>query len=367
MKNLSKKKKVIIIVSVCLIAVIALAGGILLSSSKTTKTNNKTTTKETVKKEKKKDKDTVTKSNLLKEKKYLVSFDTDGGSVVEPITVGENEKLSSVPTPTKSGYLFDKWTLDGKEFSFNTKIEKDITLKATWKKDSKKITKVVVSFDTDGGSNINSVELEQGKTIGKLPTPTKDGYTFIGWYLNNEKFSENSKINSNITLKASWKKINYGTFNLDTLAISKYTYTDLENKFGQGEWRSTSLGNVYNSAIGRIYYTSTYVRYNNGYYAYFYFYSYEGADNKEDIKQKTPNFIEFVEAKDIFNDYTDELINDDEKLKALGATNFEYFPERNFKRFRFADYSIDISKRAKGDYDYSEKSLVSIEYLGKSN
>lgn len=365
MKNLSKKKKTIIIICSCLIVIIALGGGIILFNQKTTKTDKKVVTNET--KKNKKEKDTVTKSSILKEKKYVVSFDTDGGSVVEPITVGEKEKLSNVPTPTKSGYLFDKWTLNGKEFNFNTKIEKDITLKAVWKKDDEKVEKVVVSFDTNGGSNISSIELEKGKSIGKLPTPTKDGYTFVGWYLNNDKFSENSKINSNITLKASWKKINYGTFNLDTLALSKYTYADLENKFGTGEWRDTTVANPYDSSLGRIYYTSTYVRYSNGYYAYFYFSSKEGVDNKEDIKTKTPNFIEFIEAKDIFNNYTDELINDDEKLKALGATDFEYYPERSFKRFRFADYSIDISKRYKGEYDYSEKSLVSVEYLGKNN
>ena len=362
MKKLGKKK-IIIIVGVFLVFIILLIGGFILLREKPVKSNKETT----MKSEKNEKKKTVTKSSILKEKKYLVSFDTDGGSVVESITVGENEKLNSVPTPTKDGYLFDKWMLDGKEFNFSTKITKNITLKASWKKDSVKIEKVKISFDTNGGNNIDSIEQIKGNTIGKLPTPTKDGYTFVGWHLNNEKFNENSKINSDITLKASWKKINYGTFNLDTLALSKYTYTDLENKFGQGEWRDTSIGNVYNSALGRIYYTSTYVRYNNGYYAYFYFYSYEGVDNKEDIKQKTPNFIEFVEAKDIFNNYTDELINDDEKLKELGATNFEYYPERKFKRFRFADYSIDISKRAKGDYDYSEKSLVSIEYLGKNN
>lgn len=358
MKNISEKKKIFLISIVNLIVVIGIVISIILINNKNSSDSNNVKTKKSSKTE------TVTKSSILKKNKYIVTFDTDGGSIVASQTVVKDGVLDKVEIPTKEGYLFEKWTLEDKEFDLNTKITKNITLKAVWKRDSKDLEKVIVSFNSDGGSNVDSMEIEKGKTIGQLKTPTREGYTFINWYLNNKEFDVSSPINSSITLVAKWKKINYGTFNLDTLALAKCTYTELEEKFGPGEWRSTTVAKPYNSVLGRIYYTSTYVRYSNGYYSYFNFYSYEGADYKEDIKTKTPAFLEFIQAKDLFNNYTDELINNDENLKALGATNFEYYPERNFKRFRFSDYSIDISKYPKGDYEYSEKSLVSIDYEG---
>lgn len=63
-----------------------------------------------------------------------------------------------------------------------------------------------VSFDTDGGESINSVYIEPNKEIGQLPTPTKDGYVFLYWSLNDEKVDENYVVQKNITLKAIWKE-----------------------------------------------------------------------------------------------------------------------------------------------------------------
>ncbi len=65
-------------------------------------------------------------------KKYEVIFDTDGGSSISSILVKKNEKISPPEDPTKAGYKFDGWYLDDNEFDFNTRITKDIILKAHW-------------------------------------------------------------------------------------------------------------------------------------------------------------------------------------------------------------------------------------------
>lgn len=65
---------------------------------------------------------------------------------------------------------------------------------------------ITVSFDTDGGSNIDSVVIKIGETIKEPDIPTKDGYTFKGWYIEEEEFSFSKPITEEITLKAKWEE-----------------------------------------------------------------------------------------------------------------------------------------------------------------
>lgn len=144
-------------------------------------------------------------------KTYTVTFDTDGGNKISSKKVVEGNKVSKPINPTKSGYTFEGWTLNGKTYNFSSKVNSNITLKAVWKKNEDKpvieVTKYTVTFDTDGGSSISSQTIEEGKTISKPSNPTKSGYTFVGWTLNGSTYDFNSKVNSNITLKAIWNKI----------------------------------------------------------------------------------------------------------------------------------------------------------------
>lgn len=65
---------------------------------------------------------------------------------------------------------------------------------------------ITVSFDTDGGSTIDSVVIKIGETIKEPDIPTKDGYTFKGWYIEEEEFSFSKPITEEITLKAKWEE-----------------------------------------------------------------------------------------------------------------------------------------------------------------
>ena len=64
-----------------------------------------------------------------------------------------------------------------------------------------------VTFNSDGGSEVKSKRVEENGSVIEPAAPTKEGYTFIGWYLNNQEFDFNSEITSNITLTAKWEKI----------------------------------------------------------------------------------------------------------------------------------------------------------------
>ena len=70
--------------------------------------------------------------------------------------------------------------------------------------------KCVITFDSDGGSEIQSIEIQKGTKISMPNDPVKEGYTFIGWYLNDEKWSFIGYIvTEDMTLKAKWEEKEY--------------------------------------------------------------------------------------------------------------------------------------------------------------
>ena len=69
-----------------------------------------------------------------------------------------------------------------------------------------KQAKVVVTFDTDGGSKIEEKTVKKGESI-TLPSTVKNGYNFMGWYIDNEKVEKSIVVKKNTTLTAKWEKI----------------------------------------------------------------------------------------------------------------------------------------------------------------
>ena len=87
-----------------------------------------------------------------------------------------------------------------------------------------------VSFDTDGGSDVaNLTNVKYGSTI-TLPTPTKEGYTFAGWfYADGTEFTATSTITKKTELKAKWTPNKYTvTFDANggtgTMDDQEFTY-----------------------------------------------------------------------------------------------------------------------------------------------
>lgn len=61
-----------------------------------------------------------------------------------------------------------------------------------------------VTFDTMGGSLINSITLKKGSVLGDVKIPSKDGYLFVNWLKNGVLYDKDSPITEDITLTASW-------------------------------------------------------------------------------------------------------------------------------------------------------------------
>ena len=138
-------------------------------------------------------------------KKITVTFNSDGGSSIEKQLVDEGKVLTKPANPTKNGYTFVSWQLNGKDYDFKTPVTADITLKATWKKNSTAVKKYTVKFDSKGGTAVSSQTVEDGKTATKPNSPTRAGYTFLSWQLNGKDYDFSKKVTGNITLVAVWK------------------------------------------------------------------------------------------------------------------------------------------------------------------
>lgn len=150
---------------------------------------------------------------------YKVTLDNNG--VSEVIEVDENSTVAKPKDPIKEGYTFEGWYYNGKKFDFTTKITEDMILEARWTNDSAQ--KWVVTFDTNGGKSIENLNVEDGKTIDSIPTPTRDGYTFEGWYYNDEVFDFSTVITKNITLTAKWAVVDKPVSGNTNTATKTYT------------------------------------------------------------------------------------------------------------------------------------------------
>ena len=138
-------------------------------------------------------------------KKYTVTFNSNGGSNVSSQTVSEGGKVSKPSNPTKSGYNFSGWTLNGVAYNFNSAVKSNITLTATWTAKQN----YTVTFNSNGGSNVSSQAVVEGNKATQPANPTREGYTFSSWTLNGAAYNFNSAVNSNITLTATWTQKTY--------------------------------------------------------------------------------------------------------------------------------------------------------------
>lgn len=136
---------------------------------------------------------------------FLITFDSAGGSNVSTQKVEKNDKVTKPTDPYQIGYFFDSWSLDDEVFDFDTLITKDITLLATWINGTNEDGTVTITFDTDGGSEIDNVFIDQNTKLNTPTDPIKIGYDFIGWYYNDKPFDFGKPVLNHITIKAVWE------------------------------------------------------------------------------------------------------------------------------------------------------------------
>lgn len=150
---------------------------------------------------------------------FIVTFDLGVGESYE-VMVTENNPVLKPETPEKAGYKFVGWYLKDKEYNFNTYVTKNIRINAIWEKLEEdnpgnigntsdpvsNSNKIKVKFDVMGGSLIPDQEIVKGGTANIPVVPTREGYTFVEWQVNGQKFDFGTLLNEDTTIVAIWRE-----------------------------------------------------------------------------------------------------------------------------------------------------------------
>ena len=179
---------------------------------------------------------------------YTVTFDSAGGSAVTAQTIEAGQKATKPADPTKSGYDFKGWTLNGSAYDFNSAVNGDITLVATWEQQQVVPTVYTVTFDSNGGSAVTAQTIEEGQKATKPADPTKSGYDFKGWTLNGSAYDFNSAVNGDITLVATWETIPAG-HTCDIKPVAKVEPSCTEGG-KEAYYKCEGCGKFYEDALG---------------------------------------------------------------------------------------------------------------------
>ena len=151
-------------------------------------------------------------------RKFDVTFDLNNGTKDEIIKVKYHQTINKkdIKDQEDLGELFIAWyevvgvkekedVLADKPFDFNTKIDKDIKLKAIYEG---KVETITITFDSKGGSTVDSITINKGAELILPKDPTYAGYTFKGWYdINETPIHNNVLLEEDTTLYAKWEKI----------------------------------------------------------------------------------------------------------------------------------------------------------------
>ena len=129
-----------------------------------------------------------------------VSFNSNGGTVSPTSkTITSGSSIGTLPTPTRSGYTFNGWytsSSGGSRVYTSTTFSNNTTVYAHWSPNTYTLT-----FNPNGGTvSPNSKTFNGGSSVGVLPTPTRSGYAFDGWYTS---ISGGSRVYASTTLSYS--------------------------------------------------------------------------------------------------------------------------------------------------------------------
>ena len=123
---------------------------------------------------------------------YTITFDTAGGSKIAPITQDYGTSITAPANPTREGYTFMGWD---KEIPATMPAD-NVTITAQWE-----INRYTITFDTNGGNEIDSITQDYGTPITAPADPTREGYTFIGW----DREIPTTMPAENMTVTAQWE------------------------------------------------------------------------------------------------------------------------------------------------------------------
>lgn len=145
-------------------------------------------------------------NNVIALISHVITYNANGGT--GSMNATKTCEPVATSTFTRSGYQFTGWNTRADGTGQNVKagdtasFTANTTLYAQWQ-----VASHTVTFDTNGGNAIAPQTVDD-KGKAKEPTaPTRDRWTFAGWYLNGVKYDFTTPVTQDITLKAGWKRV----------------------------------------------------------------------------------------------------------------------------------------------------------------
>ena len=300
-----------------------------------------------------------------------VVFYSSGGSRVDSIYTEKGSTIT-LPVPEKVGYTFLGWyTGDGPndtQFTVLSVVNNNLALFARWE-----INQYTISFDSDDGTPIESITQDYNTDLVQPNNPTKMGYTFLGWYIDENfenEFSFTKMPGVNLTLYA--KYVLYGIyFDEDTGTIYGYS-GPLSNIILPSEINGVTVSSIGREAFRYKRLLSVTIPSSVTTIM-----SYAFANNflTEII---IPNGVVTIEDYAFIDNYQTSSITISESVESIGSAVFSKYQITNITiqgdESRFNDLWVKIGFPASmhptsitdGDYIfYPEKNTI-LEYLGSA-
>lgn len=302
-------------------------------------------------------------------KSFTVFFDPlEGSCETESIPALCDVPLGTLPKAFRTGYTFNGWiTSSGDRVSDKTSFssENDITLVADWSANTYTIT-----FDANGGkTDVEKKSVVYDSTYGALPSVTRTGYTFMGWYTDKDgknAVSSDTVVNitDNQTLYAVWKVIEYtAKWNTGVGYTIKVNRTSSPN-VGAATGMLTSGSKIYVGDVLAI--------------------TYENATGYSIVSRGLTSITVSgnVTANEIYatatlNSYTYNIVYKSSNGTALGSTTatYNYGTTNTITPKAFTGYTTPSSQNVTWDstsaktitFTYTPVSVASSQYVGSGH
>ena len=143
---------------------------------------------------------------------HTITLDANGGNcATNSITRDHGASYGTLPTPTRVGYTFTGWFTSasgGTQVTTATTATSNATIYAQWQ-----INSYTIALNANGGNcSSGSITRNHGASYGTLPTPTRAGYTFTGWFTSasgGTQVTTASTATANTTIYAQWRQLSF--------------------------------------------------------------------------------------------------------------------------------------------------------------
>ena len=198
------------------------------------------------------------------ESSYSITYDLDGGEwdEIDGATRYATNSSYELPEPIKEGYIFDGW-YEG-DVKYEIVAGKDFNLVAHWT-----IKTYKISFDSNGGTEVEEQVIEHFGTVSEPNDPTRTGYAFVEWQLEEVKYNFESEVTGEMILVAVWELEKYTiTYNVEGGSYATYaTFADIASDLladyntysGKSYTKDTvPTGSWVNTDLDDFYYSTAY-------------------------------------------------------------------------------------------------------------